>query len=160
MSITKLSNETTPAGVLREIWLRGAYDTFLGNPKGGSRHNATIYFLVARGDASICWDFGTGWWPARTRADFAARFRTMDSLPDGLGAIGYHSRVPLYEGATPSDSYFLPGTWYWDHSFTASGELFERMVEAPEVIWPELERRLADLEQRIADERRDSAAFT
>jgi hypothetical protein len=155
----RIITETTSEGIIRSIAMRAAYG-WENPPKGN--HNVTIFFTVQRGDAAVQWDFNTGWYPKELRAYYKRLGSPHADYPDGLGAIYSHHAVQLSEYDTRSENCdLLSGrACYSGASFTASGGLFERMTKDPAAIWAELERRLKEIEQEIAQVQADIRNFS
>lgn len=167
----KLIEQTMPSGITRSVQLRPAYDTLVDGPNGsrGGIHNAEIAFIVSRGQVAVEWSFSTGWYLRQTReraprAAMRASGATYQQspAPEGIGAITLHSPTPLYEGQEPSydQCEYTKGPCYGGGAFLASTEVFDLVVQDPEKLWPELERRLEEIEKRVADEKLNARNYS
>ena len=154
----KLLEQLMPSGITRSMGLHPGYET------GASRHNAEVSFVVARGDCAVEWMFHSGWFLKETRKH--PKMANYNYLPDGLGAISYHSPTPQYDGQTPSSGdganpcEYTHGTCYGDAGYQDSNTLFDKVVKEPEEVWRYLEERLGQIEARVKEERENERNFS
>lgn len=144
-----------PNGILRRLRLQPCYD-LRAHPKNHGIHALEFEWSVSRSNFAIVWRLFTDWWSQDLRENWLSRFGKSD-LPDGLGDLGYHSPVPMYEGqwSTEGCVHTGGGRCYYDGSVMQSSEMFELPVNDPAELWPELERRLEGLIARAKQEERD-----
>ena len=158
----KLISETAPAGITREIHLSAAYDKRSPDPsKNYGIHGCEWQFIVRRNGNAIVWQImSTDWYLPHVRKELEAKSLRKD-LPDGLGDVGYHSKIKFYEEQPSNEHcYATNGPCYYNGACLQSNELFDKAVADPAIIWPELEKWLVELEQHQQQELADIRNFS
>lgn len=154
--MTILMSQLMPNGILREFHVRAAYDKRDADPrKNYGVHGVEIEFVVKRSGAAVNCFWMTDWqcqstldwWKAAGLDQHTTRF-------DGLGDLGWHSPIKLdkWDTKISSPCPHTGGDCYYSGTGLGAQELFRKWVEAPDIIWPELEQRLEELESRIQAE--------
>ena len=129
-----------------------AYD-LRDSPEGNfGIHNAELNFYVSRGRCAVLWEFSTDWHLKGIKR----------GTEPGLGSIAEHSPVPFYEGQEIAHEScgFTGGPCYCSATYVGSGELFEKAVKDPSVIWETLERKLKAIEEMVKVEMEDRRNFS
>lgn len=128
----------------RIVKISPAYDRV----EGYGQHGADLLMLVKDGRGVVQFVVSTGWGLPSTRPHWNERVKALFLLPTGTD-VGYHSRVPRYEGQTAIEDSckWLDGApCYYDGSSLAAEELFETLIaEGDEAVWTVLERRHAEI---------------
>lgn len=149
-------------GIRRSLTLYASYD-FRRHPRNYGIHSAELCFAVQRGACRVEWSFNTGWWAKPLRDERYDKVEKIGHwLADGTGAITSHSPEPLYEGheVSHTDCKWTGGVCYSSDAWLASGELFAQFVSSPEGLWPDLERRLVEVEKQVELEREAKRNFS
>jgi hypothetical protein len=138
----------------RSVSFQAAYDKTDPNPsKSYGVHGVNILFLVKGKHGAIQFLLYTNWHLPHVQAHMDAKtpsgdFPYMFHKPMPAD-IGYHSRVPQYEGQEPmtDECEHLNGEkCYYDGSSLQAKDVFVLLCEkGDEGIWEELERRYFDM---------------
>jgi hypothetical protein len=134
------------SGVTRSLIFQAAYDFVEEAPRGPGRHGAELIFVVAKGPCAVTWQIMSSWFLPKTRKVLEAAPMGLRYLDYGLGEIDYHSPVPTYEGQSfRDDCQYTGGRCYSGGTAVGSGELFDKVLADPAVLWTDLEQRLEEL---------------
>lgn len=132
------------------VFVSPAYDKRDPDPSKNYGIGACRITFILKGPlGAVQFMIGTNWYPPhvqREKRDWQRDFDTrFDKIhPQGWG-IGYHSRVPVYEGQEPlkHDCDLVEGgTCYYDGSGLQAEEMIPHFIAGgTDWLWPELRRR-------------------
>jgi hypothetical protein len=144
-----------PDGTEESVQFVPGYNCPVPGGKGHGVHDMEIRWHL-RGPAGAVWlAMTTGWTPGDLYPGHglppSGLVRDMTKRPDGFG-LGYHARVPQYEGQAAEDGCpVIGGPCYADLSYVGADEPVRRFAaEGEQVIWDALEARYADLAEAVA----------
>jgi hypothetical protein len=136
--------------LVREVTMRPAFDRRDPDPSKNYGIHGVELKMVLRGDAgAMQFIVYTNWQlphvnaemlrkPINDTLDVKCRFLPLPA------DIGYHSKVPMYEGQQPMDGDcpYTSGVCYYDGSSLMAEDVFEVLLrEGSDGVWADLERR-------------------
>lgn len=161
----RAAGSTAPAAggarLERRIEFTAAYDKRSTDPKKNyGIHGCDMRWYLIGPDVAIQFVVYTNWHlPHVTREQMSRPYDATGGDPHWMerplpADIGYHSRKPAYEGqsVTREDCHVLGGPCYYDGSSLQAEAVFRILLaEGSDGVWREMERRYADMLERIAE---------
>lgn len=157
--LARVLEQIMPDGTTRWLDIKPAYD--FRHLKGGyGIHGAELIFGIKRNGVAVTWVLMTPLYLPQTRTYLDNHHLGRQKCFDGLGDVGYHSPVQLYEHQwSTDDCKWTGGKCFADGSSLESMKLFNKLVEDGDV-WSELESWLQDTEKRIEQAKQDARNFS
>jgi len=156
-----LLTETLSSGRTRSLIARQGYN-HLDNPKWRhyGKHGLEFEFLLQGKDCAVSFLLHTSWYP-RTKAEKEgwpySLSHQREAMSAPTGQFVSHSPVALYEG---HDSYgggkceYTGGDCYGSVTYLSDDVMpFDDWICEPSLVWTTLEKRLDELEQKVAEQR-------
>jgi hypothetical protein len=148
---TRIHWSSRADGLEESTWFRPGYNCPARGPRSHGVHGMEISWHL-RGPAGGVWlTMFTDWIPGERTPGHglspSGRNENWSRYPDG-GGLGYHARVPQYEGQTVDreDCDIIGGPCYSDMSFGGADEPVKRfVVDGEQAIWDVLESHYAEL---------------
>lgn len=148
---TRIRWSPRPDGLEESVQFAPGYNCPERGPQSHGVHGMEIHWNL-RGPAGAVWlAMFTGWTPGELYPGHglppSGRIADRSLYPDGAG-LGYHARVPQYEGqeAWRDECGVIGGLCYYDVWLSGADEPVGRFAaEGEQVIWDALEGRYAGL---------------
>jgi len=155
--MSQILREETSEGFVHALFFSPAYDRVA---QGGGRHGMEMEFHCSRGKVHVIWRIMPQFFLKETREIYKASGWKEEPF-EGLGDISYHSPFAQYEGQEVSHNCsFTGGDCFSGSAYLASGELFNKVVAEPEVLWLELEKRVKEIEEKNKQEQENERNFS